>query len=273
MARARVATLLPRMICMLAMGGVLSASLGGCTSTDGSATSHPATSHAAPPPVGPAHEAASALGRLATDPESLVTAGGSAKGQASRGVPSDSKVVVDEATGVVNDDITSRQPVSMNELLGAPVPSLCGHKPGRLTDGKLKGIPPHRGFVELAANPRDVQAARSLIALGDLDGDGLGDAAAVFHCSQGGVGWPDWIVFYARGETGLRVLGAFDMATVTGEARDGVRKITYNHGSVHVNALDGRPNDPGCCASGKATLDLSWNGKRIVATNVVHLIK
>ena len=96
MARARVATLLPRMICMLAMGGVLSASFGGCTSTDGSATSHPATSHAAPPPVGPAHEAASALGRLATDPESLVAAGGSAKGQASRGVPSDSKVVVDE---------------------------------------------------------------------------------------------------------------------------------------------------------------------------------
>jgi hypothetical protein len=151
------------------------------------------------------------------------------------------------------------QPISPTDLYSAPVPSLCGHQPGTLVNGELPGIPAVEGAVAL---DEDIP-----IALGDLDSNGVADAAAVFNCNQGGVGWPHWIVFYAPGP---RVLGAFDMNQVVGGARGATTEMTYEDGAIHIESLDARPGDPGCCPSGQASIVLRWNGSTIVASDVQH---
>jgi hypothetical protein len=151
-------------------------------------------------------------------------------------------------------------PLRQTDLDSAPVPSLCQQRAGTLVNGVLPGIPVNKGGVALD---------KDKIALGDVNGDGVGDAAAVFTCSQGGVGWPNWIVFYTPGP---HVLGAFDMGSVVGDARDGTTRITYANGAIQIDTLDARYSDPGCCPSGRATVVLRWNGQRIIATQVHHLV-
>jgi pimeloyl-ACP methyl ester carboxylesterase len=159
-------------------------------------------------------------------------------------------------------------PVSAADLAHAPVPSLCGHKPGTLVNGKLQGIPDNEGVVQLAT-VGGYRPTREMVALGDLNGDGIGDAAAVFTCNRGGVGWPDWVVFYGPGP---KVIGAFDMSSVVGDARGGTKHISFTGGKITVETLDARQYDAGCCASGNATLTLRWTGQKVVAENVDHQV-
>jgi hypothetical protein len=109
-------------------------------------------------------------------------------------------------------------------------------------------------------------------AFGDLDGDGLGDAAAVVNCNEGGVGWPDYVVFWKRGPAGPVLLGAYQMGDAVGDARGGTRKLTYQPGgTVRVESLDARSFDQGCCPSGRAVVSLKWNGSAVNPTDVQHL--
>jgi pimeloyl-ACP methyl ester carboxylesterase len=173
--------------------------------------------------------------------------------------------LTNEALGAVHDDLSSRAPPTPEALRAAPVPSLCGHRPGTLVNGTLPNIPASQGSVELAGSGR---RARNMYATGDLDGDGTGDAAAVLQCSRGGVGWPDWIVFYRPGP---KIMGAFDMGSVVGGARDGTTRIAYRDGKIVVDTLDARTSDTGCCPTGRAVVTLRWNGRKIVADSVQHL--
>lgn len=159
------------------------------------------------------------------------------------------------------------RPVTAAQLLSAPVPSLCRHSPGRLVNGKLPGIPAGHGVVELASVD-GYRADDELVAIGDLDGDRVADAAAVFACDGGGVTWPDEIVFYGPGPT---VLGSFDMYAAVNEARVGTRRISYADGRITVYSTDLRPYDGLCCASGIAVASLRWDGKKIVLAGVQHL--
>jgi len=154
--------------------------------------------------------------------------------------------------------------VTPEDLLDAPVPPLCDHPAGTLVDGELPGLPAGRGFVALATVAGN-RAPEDMFASGDLDGDGLSDLAAVFSCNQGGVSWPDWIVLYGQGP---RVLGAFDMGTVVGDARSGTRKISVVDGRITVATSDARDYDDGCCASGDAVVTLAWNGQSLEAVDV-----
>lgn len=151
-------------------------------------------------------------------------------------------------------------------LQSASVPSLCGHRPGTLVRGRLSNIPVNQGMVELAAG--QYRKAADMYAAGDLDGDGNPDAAAVFECNQGGVGWPDWIVFYRAGP---KIMGAFDMGSVVGDARSSTTRISYSNRKITVETRDARYADAGCCPSGHAIVTLRWNGTKIVADNVQHL--
>jgi hypothetical protein len=110
------------------------------------------------------------------------------------------------------------------------------------------------------------------VSLGDLNGDGVGDAAAPVNCNAGGVGWPDYIVFWTRNAGGLKALGAYSMSTAVGDARNGTLKLSYSPGgTVTVDSIDYRTGDEGCCASGRARVTLKWNGAKVVATGVQHL--
>lgn len=92
---------------------------------------------------------------------------------------------------------------SLDSLRSAEVPALCVHPAGTLVDGELPlerpNDAPDPGYVTL----------RELAAVGDLDGDGRPEIAAVFGCSAGGVSWPDHVVVY---RDDLRPIGEVDIA-------------------------------------------------------------
>lgn len=156
-------------------------------------------------------------------------------------------------------------PLTAASLLSAPVPALCDFPAGNLVNGTLqasdganRGSPPALGT--------------DMEAFGDLDGDGLGDAAAVVNCNEGGVGWPDYVVFWKRGPAGPVLLGAYQMGDAVGDARGGTQKLTYQPGgTVRVESLDARSFDQGCCPSGRAVVSLKWNGSAVNPTDVQHL--
>ncbi|MFD4635841.1 hypothetical protein ACFWN2_00930 [Lentzea sp. NPDC058436] len=117
----------------------------------------------------------------------------------------------------------SGKPVSAAELSSAPVPSMCQHPAGKLVRGSLPGIPANDGLVELLPKT---------IVLGDLTGDGTQDAAAVFQCSRGGVGWPNHVVLYGPGP---KVLGSIDLGDVITDAEHStVSRMTIADGDVSL---------------------------------------
>lgn len=172
-----------------------------------------------------------------------------------------------DAAADLRDDLAALGPPTLDALKNAKVPSLCGHPAGTFRNGKMQNLPVGKGEERFAAG--GYRKALDMYATGDLTGDGSPDAAAVLECNGGGVSWPDTIVFFAPGP---KVLGEFDMGEVVGDARGGTTNISYANGAIVVRTLDSRSGDAGCCASGKAIVTLKWNGTRIVASDVQHLV-
>lgn len=172
---------------------------------------------------------------------------------------------VARARDLVLADLFARQPLVASDLQRAPVPALCNYPAGELVNGVLPGFDPDRAEPPTLVSP-DSSHPGPLVVLGDLDGDGVGDAAGVVNCNEGGVGWPDEVLFWG---SGLRLLGAVDMGQLVGGARDGTEKLTYQSGHVVVDSLDSRPWDAGCCASGTAQVTITWNGSAL-ETQVEH---
>src|SRR3954468_3692442 len=154
-------------------------------------------------------------------------------------------------------------PVSLPQLESAPVPTLCGHPGGRLVHGVLPGIPALAGKVVLAATPAHHGAAT--LAFGDLNHDGVRDAAAVVLCRTGSTSRPSSIQLYTAG--GKR-LGGFDLAAFTHRATDVVSKVTIVHDVVFVHWTSNQHGD----APGTASLDyaaqLRLVGHKVVASHV-----
>lgn len=159
--------------------------------------------------------------------------------------------------------LQARRPVQAKDLLTAPVPELCEHKAGQLVDGKLPGLVNDGngspGYEELdTGGPGSFEKSLPPV-LADLTGDGVGDAAAVMHCSAGGVSWPDTVLFYGPG---TKLLGAFDMSD----------PYPAEHANVLTIAAEGRGvrvtwrTTEGCCFSPTEwTALLRWDGAKIVA--------
>jgi hypothetical protein len=145
------------------------------------------------------------------------------------------------------------------DLLTAPVPALCRHPAGRLRNGELLPPPNTRdrdpGYGDLAL---DEPALGPVLT--DLTGDGVGDAAAVYRCSAGGVAWPDTVLFYGPGPT---LLGAADLWRVT-EADN------FEHSTVSSLTADGTDvvvrwtTTDGCCVNPKSwSARLHWDGRAV----------
>ncbi|PRY38850.1 hypothetical protein CLV43_108250 [Umezawaea tangerina] len=155
------------------------------------------------------------------------------------------------------------KPITAADLSTAPVPGMCQHPAGTLVDGSLPGIPTHDGFVQLVAkgSPSEVD---NPIVVGDLTADGTPDAAAVFMCSRGGVGWPHHVVLYGPGP---EVLGSVDLGSVTDGEHSNVRNMSIEGGDVALewNSYQGAS----FCLRGWSAR-IHWTGSQASVTGLVQ---
>jgi hypothetical protein len=161
-------------------------------------------------------------------------------------------------------------PVTADDLLSAPVPASCRHKAGTLVNGKLPGIAPHDGEMELAWLGGSTAAQQDLLVLGDLTRDGVGDAAAVLYCNAGGVSWPEMVSFYTHGPT---LLGTVFLDTVNLPGRqpgenDNVHRLRYHNGAVEAEWTTQQQDDPAANGTLDYSATLRWNGSRIVVSGL-----
>jgi hypothetical protein len=153
--------------------------------------------------------------------------------------------------------------VKLDDLLSAPVPSLCQHEPGNLVNGGLPGQDPRSGLVRIARSSYPSGDYR--VAFGDLTGDGVDDGALVTDCNAGGVPWPATVQLYSAGPT---LLGGVDLSDLTKGGRETVTGLSIADGVVHVSWLTQGPNDGACCGTVLMAGDLRWDGSKVVAENV-----
>ncbi|MFJ3234454.1 esterase/lipase family protein [Streptomyces sp. NPDC086787] len=177
--------------------------------------------------------------------------------------------LTNEALGVVSDDIESRRPVTAAGLLSAPVPAACGHRAGKLVDGRLPGIPEAHGVMGLSWVETD-RPRSDLLTFGDLDGDGTGDAAATLFCNAGGVSWPEIIAFYSHGP---ELIGSVSLSAINLPGRGpgenaSVHHLRYVDGGVVTQWSTQQDGDPGASATLDYTATLRWDGHAVVASGL-----
>lgn len=210
---------------------------------------------------------------LAAASVAVVIAGGYAVTSGLTADRSDDPAVSTPTTGVTPTTgatpTTSATPtveaVTAASLESAPVPALCGHAAGTLVNGVQTGIPQGEGAGALVSRPGATGASSRMIAVGDLTGDGVADAAAIFNCYAGGVPWPDQLLFYTAGPT---LLGSVFLGDFVGDARDATQSITYRNGGIDITTRAATPGEGGCCVYQSASLRFTWNGRAIVASDI-----
>ena len=153
--------------------------------------------------------------------------------------------------------------VTLDDLLSAPVPSLCKHEPGSLVNGQLPNQDPRYGHVGIAKT----QQADYWVAFGDLTGDGVDDGALVTACSAGGVPWPATVQLYSAGP---KRLGGVDLSDLT-HGREVVTDMSITDGVLHVSWVTQGPHDAECCGTVHMAADLRWDGSKVIAENVKQI--
>jgi heat shock protein HslJ len=111
-------------------------------------------------------------------------------------------------------------------------------QPVTLTDGVYEGPPYQAGA---AARPR-VALVRDLVIQGDLDGDGVDDAAAILSASTGGSGSFVYLAA-ASGATGE----PRNVGTVLLGDRVDIRTFEIDGGNIRLRILEAGPGDAACC--------------------------
>lgn len=134
-------------------------------------------------------------------------------------------------------------------LSSAPVPSLCGHAAGNLVSGHLPNTPPGEGGVELSDT-----------SIGDLDGDGVAEAAALISCSQGNSVLAS-VHLYRRG---LRPIGEVDHEEGLGSPF-AATSVRISGGLLQVTGYSYAPDDPSCCPSGMLVRRFGLSGSTITS--------
>jgi hypothetical protein len=168
--------------------------------------------------------------------------------------------------GAASQQQSSTKPVTLEDLMSAPVPGLCRHDAGDLVGGQLPLQDPHYGFVAVAH--KSATDDRPQVAFGDLTGDGVDDGAMVTACTAGGVGWPATVQLYSAGPTRL---GGIDLGDVTHGGRESVTDLSISNGVLHVSWITQGPGEPACCGTVKMAGDLRVNGPSVNIENVRKL--
>lgn len=149
-------------------------------------------------------------------------------------------------------------PITAGQMLTAPVPRLCKHPAGTLTNGELRAKDPHDGGSRIALYPNAAWQRLSFRAWAGEDGAPY--AALVMDCDRGGVAWPPHVVFY---RSGPQVLGEIDVSSVVGNGRQGVAALAPVPGGVRLSLANTYQKDEdGCCGTLDVVADFTWDGSR-----------
>lgn len=165
--------------------------------------------------------------------------------------------LANEAAGAIAADIGDRY-VSRTDLLTAPVPELRGNPAGHLVDGVLPNT--GNGFVALE------REGGGAPALGDLTGDGRGDAAAVIAYTSGAGGLDQSVYVYTKRDGELLRLAGYDPARAREEFYHAtVTGMIIKNGAIELSfstALHGSGEGPDMAVT------LRLQGNRLVASNL-----
>lgn len=159
--------------------------------------------------------------------------------------------ILKQVSNSLNYLVARNAPMTMQALKSVEVPSLCDHKPGRLKNGVLKGNG-HNGDVSLIPEFSKL----GLQIPGRPDG-----AVAAIRCSQGGIGWPDKLLFYDNMGT---LIGQFDTGDVGSSAgRQTIDSVTLNRSTTQVG-ITAVPlaGDNELWGTSHATASYSWNADK-----------
>lgn len=102
--------------------------------------------------------------------------------------------------------------------------------------------------------------ATEFSALGDLDGDGIGDGVMVLESDPGGSG-----VFFDLVAVLNRAGRPVTLAPVPLGDRVEINDLALEEGTVRVNLIKHGPDDPLCCPTLDVTLEYRLSGDRLVS--------
>lgn len=170
-------------------------------------------------------------------------------------VPLDGLDVLDLATGDTRQLPLGGMTSSPRwaDIAQAAIPDICGHGPGTLVDGELPGIEPGRGWFKLL--PDRPESGGSSVAY-DLPADDQLLTAAIVSCYQGGVAWPNPIVFFGTDSTYVTTTWLdgevidWKSLDLDGPAREAIAVIYVEGDQLIVEVDTYVPSDPRCCPNG-----------------------
>jgi LysM repeat protein len=128
-------------------------------------------------------------------------------------------------------------------------------EPVQLVDGKYEGEP----FVAGGASRPTVTLVDTLNAFGDLDGDGLSDAAVLLAENSGGSG----VFLYLAAVLDQDGQPANAATQLLGDRVD-VKSLAIQEGEIALNILTSGPNDPLCCPSLEVSVRFRLEGSRLL---------
>ena len=128
-------------------------------------------------------------------------------------------------------------------------------EPVQLTDGQYVGEP----FVEGSASRPTVTFVDQFTAWGDLNGDGVEDAAVILAENSGGSG-----VFIYVAAVADQDGAAVNQATQFVGDRTQINSLVIENGEIVLYAVTHGPDDPLCCPTLEVTLRFRLEGDQLV---------
>ena len=141
------------------------------------------------------------------------------------------------------------------QALGSATYQGVYEEPVQLTEGTYTGEP----FVEAGASRPTVMFVDQFVAYGDLNGDGVGDAAVILAENSGGSGVFVYLVAVIN-QDGTPV----NVATQLLGDRVDLKSVIIKDGEIVVNMITQGPDDPFCCPTMEVTQSYRLEGDQLI---------
>lgn len=165
--------------------------------------------------------------------------------------------LANEVAGAIAADIGDRY-VSRTDLLTASVPALRGNPAGNLVDGVLPNT--GNGYVGLE------RTGGAAPALGDLTGDGRGDAAAVISYTSGAAGGDQNVYVYTKRDGNVIRLAEYEPARSRPDFyHASVTGMIIKNGTIELSFSTSLP---GALEGPDMAVTLRLQGDQLVASNL-----